>query len=102
MNNPKKEAHYLNQLLTQQVDGLIVGTHNQGIAEYKYQNLPIVAIDRRMNQDIPIVGSDNYKGGELATTRLLDKGAKYILHTNGPIALETPAMRRRVAMKTLC
>lgn len=97
MNNPKKEAHYLNQLLTQQVDGLIVGTHNQGIAEYKYQNLPIVAIDRRMNQDIPIVGSDNYKGGELATTRLLDKGAKYILHTNGPIALETPAMRRRVA-----
>ena len=34
MNDPKKEADYLNQLLSKQVDGLIVGTHNQGIKEY--------------------------------------------------------------------
>ncbi|MGK3799673.1 LacI family transcriptional regulator, partial [Enterococcus faecium] len=46
MNNKEKETNYLNQLLSDQVDGLIVGTHNQGIQEYKYQNLPIVAIDR--------------------------------------------------------
>ncbi|MCD2257321.1 LacI family DNA-binding transcriptional regulator [Agrilactobacillus fermenti] len=97
MNDPKKEAAYLDQLLIKQVDGLIVGTHNQGIKEYDTANLPIVAIDRIMNADIPIVESDNYRGGELATERLIQRGAKHIIHTNGPIDLETPARRRRVA-----
>lgn len=76
MNDPEKETDYLNQLLSEQVDGLIVGTHNQGIQEYKYANLPIVAIDRIMNDDIPIIESDNYAGGVLATTHLIEAGAK--------------------------
>ncbi|RHH69095.1 MULTISPECIES: LacI family DNA-binding transcriptional regulator [Vagococcus] len=97
MNNTKKESDYLNQLLSEQVDGLIVGTHNQGIQEYKYQNLPIVAIDRVMNEDIPVIESDNYQGGKLATTVLIEQGAKHIIHTNGPVELETPAKRRREA-----
>ena len=97
MNDPKKEAHYLNQLLTKQVDGLIVVTHNRGIAEYNYEHLPVVAIDRNMNQDIPVIESDNYNGGVLATTRLIKRGAKKIIHTNGPIELETPTKRRRLA-----
>lgn len=97
MNDPKKEAHYLDQLLTKQVDGLIVGTHNRGIKEYNYAHLPVVAIDRNMNQDIPVIESDNYNGGVLATTHLIKRGAKKIIHTNGPIELESPTKRRRLA-----
>ncbi|MFD1670766.1 LacI family DNA-binding transcriptional regulator [Agrilactobacillus yilanensis] len=97
MNDPKKETAYLNQLLSKQVDGLIVGTHNQGIKQYDYQDLPVVAIDRIMNEDIPIIASDNYHGGVLATTHLIDRGAEKIIHTNGPLTLETPSQRRRVA-----
>lgn len=76
MNDPEKETNYLNQLLSNQVDGLIVGTHNQDIEQYKNDNLPIVAIDQIMNEDIPIIESDNYLGGQLATERLINKGAK--------------------------
>ncbi|WGN88666.1 LacI family DNA-binding transcriptional regulator [Ligilactobacillus faecis] len=97
MNDPKKEADYLNQLLSKQVDGLIVGTHNQGIKEYNYEHLPVVAIDRNMNHDIPVIESDNYAGGVLATTYLIEQGAKKIIHTNGPITLDSPAKRRRLA-----
>lgn len=97
MNDPKKETHYLNQLLTKQVDGLIVGTHNQGIKEYNYENLPVVAIDRNMNKDIPVIESDNYNGGVLATTHLIKRGAKKIIHTNGPVELDSPTKRRRLA-----
>lgn len=97
MNDPKKEADYLNQLLSKQVDGLIVGTHNQGIKEYNYEHLPVVAIDRNMNQDIPVIESDNYTGGVLATTYLIEQGAKKIIHTNGPITLDSPTKRRRLA-----
>ncbi len=97
MNDPEKEKNYLNQLLSNQVDGLIVGTHNQNIQQYQNENLPIVAIDRIMNQDIPVIESDNYSGGKQATDRLIQKGAKKIIHTTGPDTLDTPANRRREA-----
>ncbi|MFC6164352.1 LacI family DNA-binding transcriptional regulator [Lactiplantibacillus dongliensis] len=101
MNDPAKETAYLNELLTKQVDGLVVGTHNQGIKQYEHRDLPIVAIDRIMNQDIPIVESDNYRGGVVATTRLIDQGAQHIIHINGPRELATPARRRRDAYEAV-
>lgn len=97
MNDPEKEKVYLQELIANQVDGLIVGAHNYNIAEYKTVNLPIVAIDRIINKDIPIIASDNYQGGKLATELLLAKGARHIVVTDGPLNLETPAHRRRLA-----
>ncbi|CAM4291618.1 LacI family DNA-binding transcriptional regulator [Weissella hellenica] len=101
LHDINKETDYLNQLLAGQVDGLIVGTHNQGIEEYKYSHLPVVAIDRVVNSDIPIIESDNYKGGVLATQRLINAGVTRIIHTNGPSALETPTQRRREAYEAV-
>lgn len=95
MNDPAKEKLYLQELLANQVDGLIVGSHNQGIKEYNNSNLPIVAIDRIMNEDIPVISSDNYQGGKLATELLINSGANIIIHTNGPKELKTPAQKRR-------
>lgn len=97
MNDPKKEKLYLRELMAHQVDGLIVGAHNQDISEYKNANLPIIAIDRIMNNDIPVVSSDNYQGGRMATELLIKNGAKIIIHTNGPKSLKTPAQKRRQA-----
>ncbi|WP_245181966.1 hypothetical protein [Enterococcus faecium] len=96
MNNEEKETNDLHQLLSDQEDGLIDGRHKKGIQEYKYQILPNVAIDRVMNEDIPVVESDHYNGGKLAAKLLIAQGAKNIIHTNGPIDLQTPADRRRV------
>lgn len=100
-NDPEKEKDYLEKLMANQVDGLIVGAHNRGIEEYKNTNLPIVAIDRIMNNDIPVVYSDSYEGGKLAMKQLLDHGAKNIVHINGPYDLETPAQQRRRAYEEI-
>ncbi|APX71502.1 LacI family DNA-binding transcriptional regulator [Companilactobacillus allii] len=97
MNDPKKEETYLKELISNQVDGLIVGAQNRGIEEYHNTNLPVVAIDRVMNEDIPVIASDNYMGGKLATELLINSGAKNIINTDGPVNLETPAHRRREA-----
>ncbi|UQS82028.1 LacI family DNA-binding transcriptional regulator [Bombilactobacillus folatiphilus] len=97
MNDPQKEANYLDQLLIKQVDGLIVGTHNQGLKQYHRQQLPVVAIDRIVNEDIPVIASDNYRGGWLATEYLVQQGVTHIIHTNGPHDLATPAKQRRTA-----
>lgn len=101
MNDPEKERIYLKELIANQVDGLIVGAHNSNIEEYKITNLPIVAIDRVINDDVPIIASDNYQGGKLATELLIKKGAKNIIVTDGPLNLRTPAHDRRLAYEAV-
>lgn len=83
-NNSAKERNYLQQLLNHQIDGLIVGSHNEGLSEYNHIDLPIISIERHIAPNIPVVVSDNYEGGRLATQRLLDDGCKHIIHTNYP------------------
>lgn len=100
-NDPAKEENYLQQLLTHQVDGLIVGTQNRGLIGYQHANLPVVAIDQVVGKNIPVVSSDNYQGGLLATQRLLDDGCHHIIHTNGPLGLDTPTQKRREAYEHL-
>lgn len=100
-NDPAKEENYLQQLLTHQVDGLIVGTQNRGLIGYQHANLPVVAIDQVVGKNIPVVSSDNYQGGLLATQRLLDDGCRHIIHNNGPLGLDTPTQKRREAYEHL-
>lgn len=81
LDNPLKEQRYLQQLLGNQVDGLIITTHNGELEEYQHANLPIVAVDRFLRSDIPVVAVDNYAGGQLATQTLIDRGCRRIIHT---------------------
>lgn len=66
-NNPEMEERYLKNLLTRQIDGLIIGSHNQHLRGYQHSELPIVAIDKNIDENVPVVSSDNYQGGMLAT-----------------------------------
>lgn len=100
-NNPDRERAYLRQLLNGQVDGLIVGAHNEGIEQYRNIQLPVVSIERLVSKDIPVVAADNYAGGVLATQQLLDDGCQHIIHTNYPHDLASPNMERRRAYEEL-
>lgn len=97
LNRIDKEEKYLEMLMRNQVDGIIVGTHNRGILNYHKQNLAVVAIDRNLSETIPVVSSDNYEGGKIAIKLLIEKGCQTIIHINGQMELETPAMLRRNA-----
>lgn len=97
LNQIDKEEKYLEMLLRNQVDGIIVGTHNRGILDYHKRNLAVVAIDRYLSETIPVVSSDNYEGGKIATDLLLSKGCKRIILIDGVGELETPARLRRKA-----
>ncbi|AOH55007.1 LacI family transcriptional regulator [Peribacillus muralis] len=97
LNQMDKEERYLEMLLRNQVDGIIVGTHNQGILDYHKQNLAIVAIDRYLSDTVPVVSSDNYEGGKIATELLITEGCKHVVLIDSVGELETPARLRRNA-----
>ncbi|BBK78973.1 MULTISPECIES: LacI family DNA-binding transcriptional regulator [Clostridium] len=97
LNNIDNEERYLEMLMRNQVDGIIVGTHNQGILEYKNDNMAVVSIDTDLSENIPIIGSDNYNGGKIATELLLSKGCKNIINIDGEFNLRTQARLRKIA-----
>lgn len=97
LGSEDNERRYIEMLMRNQVDGVIVSSHNRGISDYSQNKLAVVAVDRYLSPTVPVVGSDNYAGGKLATELLLRRGCTDIIHINGPIELETPANLRRQA-----
>lgn len=93
-NNHIKEREYLNMLIANKVDGIIAGSHNLGIKEYENINLPIVSFDRYLADGIPIVSSDNYSGGVLATKLLITHGGKDIAIFTGTNKSSSPTNDR--------
>ncbi|RYL93500.1 LacI family transcriptional regulator [Sporolactobacillus sp. THM7-4] len=95
-DNKEKERVYLNMLIANQVDGIIAGAHNLGIKEYEKVGLPIISFDRYLSSTIPIVSSDNYAGGVLATQELYQSGARKIYFFASSHTPNSPTDKRRV------
>lgn len=93
-NNKEKERDYLKMLTANKVDGIIAGAHNLGIDEYENIKLPIISFDRFLAEGIPIVGSDNFQGGYLATENLYLRGARNIAILTGTQSSNSPTNQR--------
>lgn len=93
-NDPLKEKEYLMMLGANQVDGIITGSHNLGIHEYEKLTAPIISFDRDFGKGIPIVASDNFSGGKIATQALINTGAQHIGIISGSNETDSPTKLR--------
>lgn len=76
----EKESLYLRSLLSKGVDGVIYLAGGAKIDKNFAVHLPIVCIDRPLNQEnIVVIESDNYNGGFIATEELIKNGCKRIV-----------------------
>lgn len=100
LNDSKTEMKYLKMLLENQVDGIIVGSHNDELEGYGTPNVPIIAVERFLdNKRVPTICSDNFEGGRLATTHLLELGYRELICFSGEAKQYYPANDRRVAFE---
>ena len=79
------------ELLSRHVDGVIwavpeVGENRAWINESTLDtDIPLVYLTMEPRDDISVVAVDNYAGGRLATSHLLEQGCRKIGHISGPL-----------------
>ena len=81
----------LQSFISHHVDGIIwavpeVGRNRNWISELNLNfELPIVYLTMEPQQSVSVVSINNYLGGRLAISHLLDRGYKHIGHISGPL-----------------
>lgn len=88
------EAHYLDLLKQQRVDGIITGVHTLKTEKYDLIDGPIVALDRELNARIPCVSVNHWEGGRLAAEELIRAGCRNVLQCIGVRSASTPFNER--------
>lgn len=95
-HDPAKEKEYLEMLSANQVEGIISSSHNLGIDDYEKVEAPIVAFDRNLAPNIPIISSDNFEGGKLAAKTLSKSGCQKIIMLTGSDNSNSPTGLRKL------
>lgn len=101
LNNSDKEAKYIAMLRKNQVDGIIVGTHNTNVKGYNIPELPVVAVDRSLGKNTITVSCDNYSGGKKAVNLLVESKCQNILCIRGDSKIKLPANARTRAYQEI-
>ena len=89
------EKKYINVFSQYNIDGLIIVSNTKSTRAYMNLNIPIITIDHIIDKTVPSVTSDNVQGGEIAARKLIESGAKKIIHFRGPSVLITVIDRAR-------
>jgi len=92
-----EEIEYLDMLKRHVVDGIIAGSTSLEVSEYEKIKNPIVALDRYLGTDIPVVTANHVEGGKLAAQVLFDAGCRNVIQFVGEHTLEAPFNNRHTA-----
>lgn len=95
VTNREKEVQYLHMLKMNQVDGIITISYHDYYAHEKV-DLPLVAIDRYITDQVPHVSSDNYSGGRLAAEKLVERGCKKLAYMGGEPRFKSSVTGRKI------
>lgn len=84
--NPEKEAAYIKMLTGMNADGIIITANNEHLdEEIRNCPIPIVVLDKNAGTRYTAsVQSDNYSGGRIATSHLVQCGCRKIVLMRGP------------------
>lgn len=99
-DNKDRETKYLQVFQQYNIDGIIMISNTTRIQDYKSLNIPIIAIDHKLTDDVPSVTSNNVLGGILAAQKLINGGCKKIIHFRGPSVL-MPVQDRTAGFKSI-
>ncbi|WP_129597717.1 LacI family DNA-binding transcriptional regulator [Anaerophilus nitritogenes] len=91
-DDKEKEKNYLEVLQSHRVAG-IIASRSQCKEEYVNIDIPVIAFENHILDNIITISSDNYNGGKIAFEHLYQRGCRKILHIKGPQCFEATELR---------
>ena len=85
------EHVFIEMLQRQNMDGIIMGAHSLDTTIYQGLKQPIIAFDRYLSPEIPVVHTDHVLGGRLAARAFLQHDCRHIVEISGSQMVKTPA-----------
>ena len=85
------ERKFIEMLKRQTMDGIIMGAHSLDVSIYEGLKEPVIAFDRYLNENIPIVHCDHCTGGRLAAEAFLQHDCHHVIGIEGYQGVHTPA-----------
>ena len=95
------ERRYIQELLSYQVEGLIVLSYTIPSEELARLPIPVVSIERE-DRCLDSVNTDNYMGAIQATSLLAKHNCDIFIHINSPVSEEIPAHDRIRGFQDFC
>lgn len=99
--NEEQERRYIEELLSYQIEGLIILSHTIPSLELADLHIPIVAIERE-DKYISSINTDNYMGAIQAASLLVRRQCDVLIHINTPTLPVIPAYERIHGFEDFC
>ncbi|BCN32674.1 LacI family DNA-binding transcriptional regulator [Anaeromicropila herbilytica] len=90
----EKEIDYLEMFQSNRVAGIMLCSSNVDIGKFISLNIPVVSYERNVDVGTTSIECDNFQGGVLAATHLIECGCKNLLHFSGIENEKMPADER--------
>ena len=97
-----KEKEYLDMCTSNRVAGVIVFSSSVQVSEFANSNIPLITVERFVENGTAAVECDNEQGGRLAAQALIDAGCKHLLIISGVSESQMPADDRFKGFAKVC
>ena len=98
----EKEYEYLEMCSSNRVAGIILCSGTVGVNEFQGLNVPLITIERFLENGTGAVECDNIQGGRLAAEHLIAQGCRHLIHISGVHETAMPMSVRRDSVKCVC
>ncbi len=101
-DKPEKFSEYLDLCASNRVAGIILCSGTISAQSFISSHIPVVTIERYLENGTASVECDNVQGGRLAARELIDCGCRKLLHISGVLEVKMPADDRCAGFVEAC
>ena len=98
----EKEKEYLNMCTGNQVAGIILCSGSVSVEVFGESDIPVITMERFLDNGTASVECDNKQGGILAAEKLIACGCKHLIHVGNVSSIVMPADIRTEGFREVC
>ena len=101
-NEYEKEEEYIRMCISYKVAGLILFSGLSALEVFDGVDVPVITIERFLDNGTAAIECDNKQGGVLAAEELISCGCKNLLYVGNMNTISMPADLRREGFRAVC